>query len=164
MMRTINVFIASSAELKRERMELVDLLLDINQEEKKTQGWKYEPVLWEYMDASMNAQRKEDEYLAELRKCEVCIVLFGKTLGEYTKEELDVAAAEMQEGRKPYHVHVFFKEAGEPVSKELAVLKECFPKYYPLVPTHTYNAPKELRLQVSELLKNIPHETSQTIF
>lgn len=155
-MQTINIFIASSSELKCERRVCVDLFLDINQEpENKARGVKYEPVLWEYMDSSMTAKRKEDEYLEELRKCEICIVLFWKTLGEYTVEELDVAVAEMQAGRKPNQVYVFFQDSGEPLSKELISFKETFSERYPLVPTHTYGSVKDLRKQLSELLSQI---------
>ena len=93
-----NVFIASSAELKTERLELVDLLMDLNDEWVK-RGVKFKPVLWEYMDSSMQDGRKEDEYLAKLRTCEICIVMFWRMLGEYTVEELDVAVAEMIVGR-----------------------------------------------------------------
>ena len=155
-MQTINIFIASSAELKRERRVCVDLFLDMNQgQENKARGVKYEPVLWEYMDSSMTAKRKEDEYLDELRKCEICIVLFWKTLGEYTVEELDVAVAEMQSGRKPNQVHVFFQESGEPLSKELTSFKETFPERYPQVPIRTYGSVNDLRKQLSELLTQI---------
>lgn len=71
-----NIFIASSSELKLERMELVDLMMDLNQNSAfKLRDIKFTPVLWEYMDSSMRSQRKEDEYLMEL--CNVIFVLYS---------------------------------------------------------------------------------------
>lgn len=153
-MQTINIFIASSAELKRERKVCVDLLMDMNQElENKARGVKYEPVLWEYMDASMTAQRKEDEYLDELRQCETCIVLFWKTLGEYTVEELDVAVAEKQAGRKPKQVYVVFKEPAEGITEELSDFKTHFKENYPGIPQYSYSTIKELQTKIEAILE-----------
>ena len=154
MKQTINIFIASSAELKRERMVCVDLLMDMNQEpENKARSVKYEPVLWEYMDSSMTAKRKEDEYLDELRKSDVCIVLFWKTLGEYTVEELDVAVAEMQAGRKPRHVYVLFKEPAEDMTDELRDFKTHFKENYPGIPQYSYSTIKELQTKIEAILE-----------
>lgn len=152
-MQTINIFIASSAELKRERRVCVDLFLDMNQEpENKARGVKYEPVLWEYMDSSMNARRKEDEYLDELRKSDVCIALFWKTRGEYTVEELDVAVEEMQAGRKPRHVYVFYKEPSEDQTDELRDFKNHFAENYPGIPQYSYSTIKELLTKIAEII------------
>lgn len=117
-MKTIKLFIASSAELTRERMELVDLMQDMN-DDLEGRNIKLKPVLWEYMDSSMRAERKEDEYLAKLRESEICIVLFWQILGEYSVEELDVAVEEMRAGRCPNEVHVLLKEPAENASVEL---------------------------------------------
>lgn len=153
-MQTINIFIASSAELKRARRVCVDLLMDMNQEpENKARGVKYEPVLWEYMDSSMNARRKEDEYLDELRKSDVCIALFWKTRGEYTVEELDVAVEEMQAGRKPRHVYVLYKEPSEDQADELHDFKNHFAENYPGIPQYSYSTIKELRTKIVEILQ-----------
>ena len=150
-MKVINVFIASSAELKKERMELVDLMQDMN-DDLERQNFKLKPVLWEYMDSSMRAERKEDEYLAKLRECEVCIVLFWQILGEYTVEELDVAVKEMRSGRFPTEVHAFFKEPAQSASNELISFKENFYNKYQLHPK-TFNNISLLRKQVEDILQ-----------
>ena len=151
-----NIFIASSSELKRERFELVDLMLDINQEPaNKANGIKLEPVLWEYMDSSMRAQRKEDEYLAELRKCELCIVLFWNILGEYTLEELDVAVQEMNAGNYPPKVFVFFKEPAPTISEGLADLKAHFGERYPSVIVETFDTTEILRRKMLRIVRTI---------
>lgn len=122
-MMTRKVFIASSAELKHERIEVIDLLLDLNNEW-ENHGLKFKPVVWEFMDSSMQEGRKEDEYLSELKECEICLVLFWKTLGEYTVEEFDVAVAEMRASRLPKKVLVLFKEPSDGISSELLEFKE----------------------------------------
>lgn len=149
-MKTIKLFIASSAELKPERMELVDLMQDIN-DNLEGRNIKLKPVLWEYMDSSMRAERKEDEYLVKLRECEICIVLFWQILGEYTVEELDVAIEEMQSGRCPREVYVFFKEPAPNASGEFISFKEIFYNNYQLHP-ETFNDISSLRKQVESIL------------
>lgn len=150
-MKRIRVFLASSAELKRERNELVDLMQDMNEvyEEKSI---KLKPILWEYMDSSMRAERKEDEYLEKLLQCEICLVLFWRTLGEYTVEELDVAVTEMLAGRYPKHVLILFKEPADAISQELSEFKENISKKYPNIPYCIFTNDKSLRKEASKLL------------
>ena len=149
-MNVKRIFIASSAELKDERMELVDLILDLNHV-LEASSIELEPVPWEHMDSSMREGRKEDEYLAELRKCEICLVLFWKTLGEYTVEELDVALTEMNNGRLPKQIYVMFKEPSNGISDELKTFKESFKLKYANVPTLNFEDDKSLRNQVEEI-------------
>ena len=151
-MKQINIFIASSSELKRERMELVDLIQDLSSEYKK-QDIKLKPVLWEYMDSSMRAERKEDEYLVRLRESEICIVLFWQILGEYTEEELDVAVAEKQAGRMPQTVHVLFKEPADNITPELVPFKAHFADRYPSIPVSSFTSISQLRDLVTNIIK-----------
>lgn len=151
-MNTIKIFIVSSAELKRERMELVDLMQDLN-ETLVEHSIKLKPELWEYMDSSMRAERKEDEYLVKLRECEICIVLFWKIRGEYSVEELDVATEEMRAGRCPKEVYVFFKEPAENASEELILFKKDFNNKYRIQPTVFDNA-DTLRKHVESIIRN----------
>lgn len=150
-MKQIKIFIASSSELKRERMELVDLMQDLNLEIKE-KSIQFYSILWEYMDSSMRAARKEDEYLEELRESEICIVLFWQTLGEYTVEELNVAVDEMKTGRLPKKVYVFYKEPTENITEELVRFKEKFIEQYELYPNSFDNA-QTLRKQTENILK-----------
>jgi len=156
-MKIIRIFVTSSAELKLERMELVDLIQDIN-DKLEEEGITLKPILWEYMDSSMRAERKEDEYLEKLRECEVCIVMFWRTLGEYTLEELDVAVKEMRAGRLPKQVYVLFKEPANSISKELMSFKYSFSKKYRDVTSYQFDNAKTLRAIVTNIFlysKNI---------
>lgn len=146
-----NIFIASSSELKKERNELVDLLQDLNRKH-KAQDIKFKPVLWEYMDSSLRAERKEDEYLARLKECEICIVLFWNTLGQYTVEELDVAEEQMQAGFLPKQVFVFFKEPCLEMDEALVDFKAHFARNYPSVVQDIFLKTQELRDKVEQIL------------
>jgi len=151
----LNIFIASSSELKRERMELVDLMHDLNRAVFRGQGIQLKPVLWEYMASSMRAERKEDEYLVRLRECEICIVLFWRILGGYTVEELDVSVAEQLAGRMPKCVYVFFKEPCDDISDGLATMKQQFVSRYPHTPILTSETITQLREQVTHIITQV---------
>lgn len=146
-----SIFIASSAELKSERMELIDLLQDLN-DEWDDRGIKFKSVVWEFMDSSMGDGRKEDEYLERLKECETCLVIFWKTLGEYTVEELEVAAAEMRAGRSPRRVLVLFKEPYDGITPELLTFKGNYPKQYPDIPHDVFRDEQTLRKKVTGFL------------
>lgn len=151
-MTTKQIFIASSSELRIERMELVDLIQDL-EDELTDKGIKLKPMKWEYMDSSMRERRKEDEYLDELRKSEICIVLFWRSLGEYTVEELDIAVEEKRAGRLPKFVYVFYKEPAENMTKELVTFKENYQQKYADIPLFMFEDSLTLRRQVSNIFK-----------
>lgn len=151
-MNNMKIFVASSAELKNERMELVDLMLDLN-DELEGQATKLKPVLWEFMDSSMGAKHKEEEYLDKLRECETCLVLFWKELGKYTVMELDDAVKEMNVGRLPKKVYAFFKEPANDITNELADFKDSFSQNYPSISVKIFKNAKELRELVTDFVK-----------
>ena len=153
-MKEILLFIASSSELKPERMEFADLMEDLNADYLEEQDIKLIPVLWEYLDSSMGEKRKEDEYLEKLRESEICFVLFWRILGEYTVEELDVAVAEMLGGGLPKRVYVLFKEPCNDISKELVDFKKKFSQKYPNVPVLSFQDVNTLRNHIKNILIN----------
>lgn len=150
-MKTIKVFIASSSELKSERNELSDLFLDLN-DILEERGIKLRSVQWEFKDSSMGEKRKEDEYLEELRLCDICIVLFWNILGEYTVEEMNVAVKELNVGRLPKRVVVLYKEPAEDISEELKIFKKNFLKEYQGIPAFCFNSRKRMRDQVESVI------------
>ena len=105
------------------------------------------------MDSSMQEGRKEDEYLLRLKECDICFVMFWHTLGEYTVEEIDVAAKEMQAGRCPKHVFVLFKKSGD-ISPELLEFKNNFSQNYPNIPYSIFSNISSLRTEVTHFLTN----------
>lgn len=127
-MRKIKIFIASSSELKLERLEFVDMIQQFN-DILEHRGMQIKPIKWEHLDASMGVERKQDEYNKELRQCEICLVLYWKTFGEYTTEEFNTAYQGLREGNNPQKIYVYFKEASD-ISKELRSFRDSFPTRY----------------------------------
>lgn len=127
-MKTIKIFLASSEELKEERKELADIIANINLILSRRDIFVY-LVKWEYLDASMGLAHKQEEYNAELRKCEMCIVLYWTRFGMYTKTELDIAYRERNEGHNPKKLYVYFKNS-DAISEELKRFRDSFPSEY----------------------------------
>ena len=150
-MKTIKLFIASSSEMKTERLEIIDLLVDLN-DEYEDSGIKFEPVVWEFMDSSMRETRKEDDYLIEMVKCQICIVMFWRTLGEYTLEEFEVAIKEMKANRNIKAIYLLFKEPCEGISNELSEFKRTCEIYYQDI-SFRFNGISILQKHISDLLK-----------
>lgn len=127
-MKTIKVFIASSEELRLERLEFTDMIQHLNRI-LKPRGVEIEPVKWEYLDASMGPLHKQEEYNQELKTCELCLVLYWTRFGDYTKSEFDTAYSELCAGRNPQKLYVYFKDADE-ITPELRAFKESFDTQY----------------------------------
>ncbi len=127
-MRTIKVFIASSEELKPERLEFSDMILEINKIF-KSYGIQIEPEKWEHLDSSMGPLHKQQEYNNVLKTCEICLVLYWTRFGEYTKSELDTAYTELCAGRNPNKIYVYFKDT-DSITPELQQFKDSFTTEY----------------------------------
>ena len=125
-MKKIKIFIASSQELHLERLEITDLLQQLN-DYLERRGIVLQPVKWEYLDSSMGIGRKQDEYNEKLRECEICLVLYWTKLGEYTTEELDTAYSELRLGNNPKKLYVYFKDADtSQIMPELQAFRDNF--------------------------------------
>ncbi len=124
----IKIFLASSKELKEERLIFADLVGHLN---KALEGQDIiiSLVKWEYVDASMGPEHKQVEYNEQLRDCDLCIVLYWTSFGKWTKKELDTAYEEKCAGRNPKRLYVYFKDSEE-VSEELQKFRDGFPENY----------------------------------
>ena len=127
-MKTIKVFIASSEELKIERLEFTDMIQQLNRI-LKLYDIQIEPEKWEYLDSSMGLKHKQEEYNDVLKTCEMCVVLFWKKFGEYSESEFKTAYSELCAGRNPKKLYIYFKEPGD-ISPELLSFKESFATKY----------------------------------
>lgn len=147
-MKTIKIFLASSSELSEER-DKMSMLIECLNERFEPRGIHLKLVKWENLDSSMNRSRKQDEYNEELSKCDICMVLFWNIIGEYTKEELDIAYNNYSEGRRPYKIYVFFKES-DVQSEDIIAFKRSIESTY----GHFYNTfTSSEKLQLDFLLQ-----------
>ena len=124
-MQTIKIFVASSEELKMERLYLADMVENLNFK-LSNRGIHTQLVKWEYLEASMGVKHKQEEYNDVLRTCDICLVLYWTRFGMYTKTELDTAYHRVCSGENPKKMYVYFKEDGSEMSPELRAFKESF--------------------------------------
>mgnify|MGYP003302560315 CR=1 FL=1 len=127
-MRIVKVFIASSEELQPERVRFDTLFNHLNYIFER-RGIMLLPVKWEFLDASMGEEHKQEEYNRAIRECDLCVVMFWQKFGTYTYTELQVADAEQRAGRLPKKVYVFFKEPGD-YTAEIETFKAGFEQEY----------------------------------
>ena len=154
-MKTIKIFLASSEELKQERLELADLVENLNLR-LNALGLHIQLVKWEYLDASMGPEHKQEEYNEALRDCEMCLVLYWRRFGDYTTIELDTAYQGLCAGRNPKKLYVYFKDVPE-LSPEIVAFRDSFPEKYGHFYSHFQNIDTlkaEFLLQFIDYQKN----------
>jgi hypothetical protein len=110
-MNKIKIFLASSEELKSERLVIAELITKLNF------LWaEYDIsirlVKWEYLDSSMGAQHKQEDYNDYLRQCDMCVVMYWTKFGMYTEIELETAYQLLNSDSCLKHMCVIFKEGG----------------------------------------------------
>lgn len=127
-MKNIKIFLASSEELKEERVILADMVQHLNYVLEK-QNIHVQLVKWEYLDSSMGDKHKQEEYNDALRECEMCVVLYWTRFGKYTKTELDTADSCRRTKKNPRKLWVYFKESNER-TPELQEFYETFENIY----------------------------------
>ncbi len=99
--RTIQVFLASSDELKADRNTFGNLIRKLDNIYEK-RGIRIRLVEWEDCDAAYNNVRKQDEYNVEVKASDMFLALFYKKAGRFTVEEFGVATKEFKRtGIKP---------------------------------------------------------------
>jgi len=111
-MKTIKIFLASSEELKPERLVIAELITKLNY------LWaEYDIsirlVKWEYLDSSMGTQHKQEDYNDYLRLCDMCVVVYWTKFGMYTEIELETAYQLLNSDSCLKHMCVIFKEGGD---------------------------------------------------
>lgn len=111
-MTTIRIFLASSEELKCERLVLAEMITKLNY------AWAEHDIVlrlvkWEYLDSSMGAQHKQEDYNDHLKECDMCAVLYWTKFGMYTEIELQTAYGLLDSGSCLKQLNVMFKDGGE---------------------------------------------------
>ena len=163
-MKTIKIFLASSEELRTERLEMTDLVSLLNQLF-KCRDLEIELKKWEHLDSSMSPTRKQDEYNKVLKECDICLVMYWQKFGDFTGEELELAFHQMKSGEKPHKIYLFFKDITneEVITHELKSFKENIYSRYGHFICKFQNVDTlklEFVLQLELFLKNILGEKS----
>ncbi len=127
-MKTIKVFIASSEELKEERLELLSVEKRINKN-LEPHGVRVEIVEWEFLDSELSLTCKQDDYNKKLKTCDICCVICWQKFGKYTAEEFQIAHEVKASGGPLHKIYIFFKEPGE-YTDELKAFKKDIEEDY----------------------------------
>ena len=160
-MKTIKIFLASSEELRQERLEMADVIENLNTRLKPL-NIQIQLVKWEYLDSSMGPVHKQEEYLQELRDCEMCIVIYWTKFGDYTTMELDTAYQRLCNEQNPRKLYVYFKDGGT-ITPELESFRDSFPENYGHFYSHFSNVDtlkSDFLLQFIDYQKNYLQNSS----
>ena len=146
----IKIFLASSEELKDERLEIADLISHMNLA-LEHENIRIYLVKWEYLDATMSPIHKQEEYNKTLEQCDLCLVLFATRFGKYTESELKTAYDKLckREGTTQ-KLFVFFRDDNRDTD-ELIEFKKTFNTDYPFVPEIHFYSISSLKKEVLEI-------------
>lgn len=108
-MKTIKIFLASSAELKSDR-EQFELFINRKNKQWVDKGVFLHLVIWEDFLDAMSQSRLQDEYNKAIRGCDLFVMLFHTKVGKYTEEEFETAFGQFKSTNKPF-IFTYFKDA-----------------------------------------------------
>jgi hypothetical protein len=148
-MKTLKIFLASSEELKTERLVIAELITKLNY------LWaEYDIsirlVKWEYIDSSMGVQHKQEDYNDYLRQCDMCVVLFWTKFGMYTEIELKTAYKLFCSDSNLKQMAVMFKFGGN-VTPELQYFRRKYEIEYPEL-CHIFMDESHLKILFTQLI------------
>ena len=108
-MQTVKVFLASSAELKEDRIAF-EIEINRRNNDWVDRGVHLKLVVWEDFLDAMSKTRLQDEYNQEISGCDIFVMLFFTKVGLYTEEEFETALHQFKSTGKPF-IFTYFKDA-----------------------------------------------------
>lgn len=123
-MKTIKIFLASSEELKNDRVSFGNFIRELDKRYQQ-RGIRIDLYTWEGADGAYNGRRKQDEYNENVRDSDMLVALFYIKAGGFTQEEFHEAVKSFNDTGKP-KVYVYFRQLEDEskVSEELKKFKE----------------------------------------
>lgn len=115
MISRVKFFLASSTELMTER-DLIELIVWRRNKSVIESRLFLEVVRWEELLHSYRGRRIQEYFDEQISSCDVMIVLFSRTVGEFTEEEFNIALDRYRKGLKPNFMYVYFKDEAIPYS------------------------------------------------
>ena len=107
-METKKIFLASSQELKEDRIAFELMIGQLNQDW-VPRGTFFHLVVWENFIDAMSKEGLQQEYNKAIRDCDIFVMLVFTKVGRYTAEEFDSAFGAFKEGNKPL-IYTYFKD------------------------------------------------------
>lgn len=106
-MQVKKIFLASSEELKDDRLAFERMLGRLNQQW-RTRDLSFDLVIWEDFVDAMSPAGLQREYNKAVADCDVFVMLFFRKVGPYTLEEFETAFKEMQDDSRP-RIYTYFR-------------------------------------------------------
>lgn len=128
--RTINIFLASSDELKNDRNSFHSFIATLD-DIYESRGIRIKLKRWEDFSAFCTGERTQDEYNKVVRASDMCIAMFHRKAGKFTIEEFHQALDEYKSNKKHPKTYVYARVLieGETEEQELTDFKkELFEK------------------------------------
>jgi hypothetical protein len=100
-------FLASSSELKKDRLEFESFVSRRNNDW-VDKGIFLKLFIWEDFLDAMSQTRLQDEYNKAVRIADIFVMLFRSKVGRYTQEEFDTAFHQFKATHKPF-IFTYFK-------------------------------------------------------
>lgn len=108
-MITKRIFLASSDELKSDRVAFELMIGQLNQTW-VPQGTFFHLVVWENFVDAMSRDGLQKEYNRAIAECDIFVLLFFTKVGRYTAEEFETAFGAFSSAKKPL-IYTYFKDA-----------------------------------------------------
>ncbi len=123
-MKTIKIFLASSEELKNDRVSFGNFIRELDKRYRE-RGIYIDLYTWEGADGAYNGRRKQDEYNDNVRDSDMLVALFYIKAGGFTQEEFHEAVNSFEKTGKP-KVYVYFRQLEDEskITKELNNFKK----------------------------------------
>ncbi len=113
--KTISIFLASSAELEKDRQEFENFINRQNKRLINEDIFLYLEIWEDFIDA-MSQERLQEEYNKTIRDCDIFLSLLHTKVGMYTAEEFETAFGQFKATGKPL-VYTYFKNGQVDMSK-----------------------------------------------
>ena len=129
-MKTITIFLASSEELKNDRNSLQALMASLD-DIYEPRGIRIKCKRWEDFISYCTEERTQDQYNIVVKGSDICICMFHRKAGKYTREEFEHAMAEYAQNKERPKTYVYVRALvdGEIDEEELKTFKkELFDK------------------------------------
>lgn len=129
-MKTITIFLASSKELENDRNSLQALMASLD-DIYEPRGIRIKCKRWEDFISYCTGERTQDQYNIVVKGSDICICMFHRKAGEYTREEFKHAMAEYAQNKERPKTYVYVRALvdGEIEEEELKTFKkELFDK------------------------------------
>lgn len=154
--KTISIFLASSSSLKEER-ERIELELSRKNSLLISRNIYLDLKIWEKAPSGFSATRKQDDFNRMALESDIFICIIADRLGEFTREEFNIAYHGFLYAQRPRKIYVYFRDTAEAageISQEQQRVRDfkdqilrygqCF---------NVYDNPEGLLLQINKNLE-----------